>query len=49
LSSEFEAAIGSFMQKLVVVERVRYKTRWKNRRYEITQHLQTFTNAEVKK
>ena len=30
MSSEFEAAIGSFVQKLVIVERVRYKTRWKN-------------------
>ena len=30
LSSEREAATGSFVQKPVIVERVRYKTGWKN-------------------
>ena len=30
LSTEFEAALGSFVQNLIIAERVRYKKRWKN-------------------
>ena len=35
MSSEFEAALGSLVQKLAIVVRVRYKTRWKNSRREL--------------